>query len=580
MEKILKELDNCERIGVIGSPSSTGGLTLDILGTAISKKLVGNLGIFHFMQDERDHYALGQITEIQMQNIWTQDPTMRGIIKQKGRVDPITEKQDIHVAKMTVSAVFSQTENSIGPSILGTVPSTGTSINLVNENIMDALLADCKSELFHLGKAYGTNIQLPMWFKHFGSGDMGAGEAYHIGIFGKTGSGKSILGIMMMTAYIRHKNMSILVLDPQGQFSREFNRNELRELVEEKLGREILMINLHNLVLSGYSLFKKIIINSGFLIRWCNIKYPDNQGYAADQIVNILLGKIPGQDIDKIKPWDAHKKEAFKRIWNEILTNEDIQRRIYTSEDSRKSMITAMINSDVREVYEEWRRIANLFSYQGKRDSTIIKDLIQKIIPHENSDGVILTIDLSESHIPEDIFWNEQIRFIIMGEFLSHLINHAEEQYRQEKLLNTLVIIDEAHRLAPREKIEDVEFERLRDILIDGVRTTRKYGLGWMFISQTLSSLHRQIINQIRIYVFGFGLALGVEGIALKEIVGGAAEAIKLYQTFRDPQSSIGERKFPFMTFGPISPLSFSSMPLFINALKYPQEFLKINFEL
>ena len=35
-EDIKKTFDNTARIGVIGSPSSTGQLTIDVLGTAIS----------------------------------------------------------------------------------------------------------------------------------------------------------------------------------------------------------------------------------------------------------------------------------------------------------------------------------------------------------------------------------------------------------------------------------------------------------------------------------------------------------------------------------------------------------------
>lgn len=75
--------------------------------------------------------------------------------------------------------------------------------------------------------------------------------------------------------------------------------------------------------------------------------------------------------------------------------------------------------------------------------------------------------------------------------------------------------------MAPREKIESEAQENVRNTLVDAVRTTRKYGLGWMFISQTLSSLHREIIGQLRIFFFGFGLALGTELNSLKEIVGG-----------------------------------------------------------
>lgn len=580
MIEIKKELDNSERIGVIGSPSSTAELTLDILGTAASKKLIGNLSIFHYVQEGKDHYALGQITEIVMQNVWTQDPTMRGIIRQRGRVDPITEKQDVHTAKMMVSAVFRRGSETLEPSILGTVPPTGTSINLVNKEIMNVLLTGYSQELFYLGKAYGTDIPLPMWFKHFGSGYLGAGEAYHIGVFGKTGSGKSILAIMMMIGYLKHDNMSIFVLDPQGQFSREFRRPEIKSLVEKKLVREIQVINLHNLVLSGYPLFKRILIGSNHLISWCNIKHPDNQRLAAEQITDILEGKILGEKerLDEIKPWHAYRRDAFDRVWETMLNSDLIQKRIYTSEESRQTMILTMESADRNEIYEEWKKIANLFAYEGKEKGIIIRDLVKSIILDDKAKRTTQIIDLSEFNIPENILWNDQIKYIVIGEFLSQLVRQAEEQYKGEKLLNTLVIIDEAHRLAPREKIDNEDMERVRSTLVDAIRTTRKYGLGWMFISQTLSSLDRDIINQIRVYVFGFGLALGVERQALRDLIGGAGEALTLYQTFKDPQSSLGEKEFPFMTFGPISPLSFSSMPLFFNVLKYPEEFTRINF--
>jgi len=579
--KIKEAFDNAEKIGVIGSPSSTGGLTIDILGAAVNKRLVGNLCVFNYIQDGKDHYALGQITEITMQNVWTQDPTMRGLIRQKGRVDPITERQDVHTANMMVSSVFSEGTRTLEPSMFGTVPSTGTPIKLLDENMMNALLIDYTQELFYLGKAYGTNIKMPMWFKHFGSGDSGAGEAYHIGVFGKTGSGKSVLAVMMMLGYLRHKPMSIFVLDPQGQFSKEFKRDELRNVVEQKLSRQVSIINLYNLVLSGYPLFKKVLISSNFLRQRCSIIHPDNQSRAADQIVNILEGRMVGQTTlgqgtNEIKPWDAHKREAFDRVWNTLLNNDQIQKRIYTSEESRNTMVSTIQSADADEVYDEWKRIANLFAYEGKTEPIIIKDLVEGIIQNGATKGKILVIDLSEA--PEEIYWSDQVKYTVIGEFLSYLSVQAEKQYKNGKLLNTLVIVDEAHRLAPREKTENEDLERVKAILIDGVRTTRKYGLGWMFISQTLSSLDREIINQIRIYIFGFGLAWGVERQALREIIGGAEEALRLYQLFKDPQSTIGEREYPFMVIGPICPLSFSGMPLFFTALKYPEEFLEINF--
>jgi hypothetical protein len=100
-------ISSAERIATIGSPSSTSELSLDILGTAVGKKLVGELAFFKFVQDGKPHYALGQITEVQLRNIWLEDPTMRSLARQRGQVNPVSGQQDTHLGNMTVSAVFS-----------------------------------------------------------------------------------------------------------------------------------------------------------------------------------------------------------------------------------------------------------------------------------------------------------------------------------------------------------------------------------------------------------------------------------------------------------------------------------------
>lgn len=120
----------------------------------------------------------------------------------------------MHVARINVGAVFASNGLGFEPSILGTVPPTGTPLFRVTERMLDNLLSKHRDEIFYLGRIYGSEAKMPFWFRHFGPGKGGAGEAYHIGIFGKTGSGKSVLAKMLMLAYARHKEMSIIVLDP------------------------------------------------------------------------------------------------------------------------------------------------------------------------------------------------------------------------------------------------------------------------------------------------------------------------------------------------------------------------------
>lgn len=567
-DKLKGLLANSERVGVIGSPSSTAKLMLDILGRTADKKLVGAFAIMEYTQDTKDHYGLGQITEISLKNIWSEDPTMRGLIRQKGVVSPITEKQDTHTADMIVSAVFARATTGFEPSMLGTVPPTGTWINLVDDDIINELLASCKDELFYLGRMYASKPLLPMWFKHFDKKEGGLGEAYHIGIFGKTGSGKSVLAKMILLGYARNNSMSLFVMDPQGEFSDEFRgESDFKKVLTEKLSRTVEVCDLHNLTLTGDNLFKKVLLMSGFFDE-LKIFRLENKIHAVDVVLKILK-------THKIDPWKFYERRAFDIIWAEIILDKNIS-KIYKGKKYQDELRAEVETSDVEEMYKYWFKISNLFGYTGRGKPVKIKDLVGKIT--EEKGGPLIIVNLSREDVPRDLFWNDDIKLVVINEFLSRLASHAEEIYRQGKKLNCLVVIDEAHKLAPAavEK-EDEELARIKKGLIDNVRTTRKYGLGWMFISQTLSSLDKEIINQLRIQIFGFGLGWGVELRALQNIIGGNPQAIKLYQLFRDPQSTPTKKEYPFMAIGPISPLSFSSVPLFFNALQFPSEFLRKN---
>jgi len=63
----------------------------------------------------------------------------------------------------------------------------------------------------------------------------------------------------------------------------------------------------------------------------------------------------------------------------------------------------------------------------------------------------------------------------------------------------------------------------------------------------------------------------------LKEMVPDNS-AVELYRSFSDPASAFTPktRKFPFMSKGPVSPLSFAGFPLFINAFS-DEDFINEN---
>ena len=573
MEELIS---NAEKIGTIGSPSSTGELSLDIMGTAVKKKLVGELVFFEFSQDGKPHYALGQITEVQLKNIWLEDPTMRSLARQRGQVNPVSGEQDTHLGQMTVSAVFGDEGNKFEPSILGTVPPTGTFIKLSTDEILEKLLERYQEEIFYLGHVYGSTPKLPLWFKHFSSGPHGAGEAYHIGIFGKTGSGKSVLAKMILLAYARYPNMAIFVIDPQGEFSKDV-RGEVRaegfplnlSRVLLTLGKEVIIRSVRELILDRWDLFSEILYESPFFER-LTIPKGENRRIASEVLAERLQRA-------RITLRNLHKRDSFYSAW-EILGDENVQRQFYRSQQSRERFRTVYEEADQDEFFNNyWTPVSQLFR-RDRPNAISIDSLINQTFDLTCEERPVVIIDLSRE-MATGLFWNDTIQALVVKRLLDGLTYSAERAYRENRSLNTLVILDEAHRLAPREKIENEKQESVRISLLDAVRTTRKYGLGWMFISQTLSSLHKEIIGQLRIFFFGFGLALGTEFQALREIIGGDPNALKLYQSFRDPHSSfdISSRQYAFMTVGPVSPLSFAGTPLFLTAFNTPDEFLEVN---
>ncbi|MCS7226820.1 MAG: DUF87 domain-containing protein [Gloeomargarita sp. SKYB31] len=592
-------IDQAERIGVVGSPSSTSGIALDILAGAVHKKLVGELALFRYQQGGLPHYALGQITEVQLRNVWHEDPTMRSLIRQRGRVEAISERQDTHLGEMTISAVFSAESQIYRPSILGTVPATGTPIHLVDDNVLNELLRPYRDQIYYLGRVYGSRPLLPLWFKHFGTGPRGAGEAYHLGIFGKTGSGKSVLAKMILLAYARHPEMAILVLDPQGEFAKDASgqpapgefRLPLRDILQ-RLGKQIEVHSVRNLVLDRWELFAQILYESPFFEQ-LTIPKAENRRLAAE----VLKDRLKREGV-ALK--DLYQRTSFDKAWK-LLGQNQVQMIFYRAESSRMRFQQTHRDANPDEFYNRyWLPIAKLFQ-EDRPKTQSIERLLDKLLKPDQDSRPVIVIDLSveEANFPAEplrsqylpglgpngsptprLFWNETIQALVIKRLLEGIRQSAEKAYKQNRNLNTLVLIDEAHRFAPREEPGDnEEMKAVRGLLADAALTTRKYGVGWMFISQTLSSLHRGIVGQLRIYFFGFGLGMGAEFRALSELVGGRGKALDLYQLFRDPHSSfdVESREYSFMTTGPVSPLSFAGTPLFFNAFNKVEDFLKAN---
>lgn len=581
--------DRNQDLAVIGSPSTNTELTLDLLLEATEERLVGALTAFTAIQDGTPIVSVGQVVGIELKNRWHEDSVFRNLIKRTGEIPPITNRQDTRIAQLVIGATFREGSGGYEPDVLGMVPPTGTRVSRVDQQLLDRLLEVYRSEIIYMGRAYANDILYPMWFKHFGSGAGGAGEAYHLGVFGKTGSGKSGLAKMMLCAYSRHPEMGILVVDPQGEFSLELSGTrvgqqglQLDQVIRAQ-GRPVQVYRISDLQLDDWGTFEEMLIALHFLEQ---LSIPsasgENARRAAEVIRNALegthhldsLGTMPVLQVALNAVNDPNNAQF---IYASRPRAVQLQQRVQRFLNDQTALDQLLRSSwiPICQLFARGDNRERLFSYPGQQPGIInlLLGSAGSAVPRP-----VIVIDISRQG--NQRFWSEELQRRILGKLLNILVSQATASLDTRQSANVLVLLDEAHRHAPSGKIEEgSEAERLRALLRRAVRETRKYGIGWFFISQTLGGLDNEILQQLRILAFGFGLAMGTEFDRLKDFVGGDKRALELYQSFRDPQSFPRRdlQEFPFMAVGPVSPLAFSGKPLFFTAFTDPARFLEAN---
>lgn len=580
--------DRTRDVAVVGSPSTNTELTLDLLMEATEERLVGALTAFNAVQDGKSITSVGQIVSVELKNRWHEDSVFRNLVKRTGEIPPITNRQDTRTADLVVGATFRESENGYDPDVLGMVPPTGTRVSRVDQGLLDRLLAIYQEEIVYLGQAYANEVLYPMWLKHFGSGTGGAGEAYHLGVFGKTGSGKSGLAKMMLCAYAAHPQMGILVIDPQGEFALELSGTRVGQqdlpldVMIKSTGRTVHVYRISDLQLDDWATFEEMLQSLRFLEQvGIPSRSSDNSRKAAEVIRHALEGAYSLHNLGTADMLRA----ALTAIHNEAdyiyspQRAQELRARVQRLQNDSAGFDRALSQSwlPICQLFSRGEGRRRLFSYGNDGDG-IVNLLLGSTSTTADDARPVIVVDISRQG--NERFWSEDLQRRILGKLLNILVSQATASLSTRESANVLVLLDEAHRHAPSGRLDiDSEAEQLRSLLRRAVRETRKYGIGWFFISQTLGSFDMEILQQLRILTFGFGLAMGTELDRLRDFAGGDRRALELYQSFRDPQSFPRKdlQEFPFMAVGPISPLAFSGKPLFFTAFTNPTEFQNAN---
>lgn len=587
--KVLEAISKQDSIvGITSSPSNTIDIVIDITEDSKSERALGQMAYVVLEEDGNKILVIGQIISIETQNRWHEDPSFKGVIKRHGKLPHLSGTADNRVATISVQACYTLAEGEPEGYILGTSPSTGESVQKMNNEVMEALMENHKNHITYMGKVYGTEVDLPFWFKHFDKtedDELGAKDAYHIGVFGKTGSGKTVTAAYMLWGYAKNKNnISILVLDPQKQFYLDHdclpNSVKLQEKIES-LGVSYEKYSiLDDICLPGdmFELFAELLLNNGFITETFRLFTEDKKDSTRQAIVDYLVSYNNNQSTFKLNTVTDKKDLLIKLLTRFVTTKSDEEKKegfskyissIYSDKSYKTKMvnrITFVLSNIERElnIIKKWESALELFS-STKEDQTVkieIDEIVRKTV-NENGNFIVLDLSPKDGDIEDE---NLQALFVRIIE--EKIVSAGAKLYGQGNKANCLIVMDEAHRFISKDS-SDERVKQLTKEIIGSVRTTRKYGIGYMFITQTIESLDEEILRQMRIFSFGYGLTAGQELRKISEIINNPS-AIQLYKSFIDPSSN---HKYPFMFFGPISPLSFTGSPLFMEVYKSTDQF-------
>ena len=158
-------------VGITSSPRNTLDITIDITEESKTERTLGQMAYAVLEEDGENILVIGQIIEIQTKNRWHEDPSFKGVIKRHGKLPHLSGTADNRIATISVQACYNLGKSAPESYILGTSPSTGERIQKMNNEVMSALMKNHEKDITFLGKVYGTDVDLPLWFKHFDKTD-------------------------------------------------------------------------------------------------------------------------------------------------------------------------------------------------------------------------------------------------------------------------------------------------------------------------------------------------------------------------------------------------------------------------
>ena len=558
------------QIGVLGSPNTLDVFKMDVLGGYMPEPLYGKLLKFNHEEAKEgttvNLKVMCQVASMENRNIWHEQIGMRSLIKIKGRLENLSGDADLKNCVLTYLGSYHEAAEKEGweADNIGTPPRSGEPVKFVSQEDIDRATYLLGSDRWYMGMVPETNLRVPFSIKHFGPyNEGGAGEARMFGIFGQSGSGKSIIAAELIAGFARHPDMGILIIDPQGEFhdNRLAKDTPFRFDFDELIA--LTMKTVHKKTISQIQIEddSELFVK---LLRLRNVL--QGLGYKGEEKQNELVDYLTSRLQEKIERRDwSLARLSFNELCD--LAFEGV-RRIYTEgwrDQIENKVNMARTRRDLQEKFNACRGFFEPQSPNGDPKERLAT-LLERFLEGELA---IISLNVGTAEM------STEGKSLIVSEIVAGLIREAATRYREERRINGLIVLDEAHRYAAQ-RMESEELPKisqdLRRLLENATRETRKYSLGWLFITQSIVGFSKEIYRQLTDVWYGFGLTIGADAENVKSRVG--EEAYQMYAHFPNPKQTA---KYLFLAYGGSVALGTMGKPVVIESISKFEDFLSFN---
>jgi len=579
-----------KKVATVGAPTTNSRIHLNVSGVGRGEPLVGKTVAVRNQLGESEEIAIGTITEVETRNKWHEDVTFVGAQGDIVDTSSSGDGADVRFAEINLQAAWNRKNGSYpwaqsGP-FLKMSPATGTPVLAVNQKIVSELVADVP-DLHYCGHLAGTNgVPLPLNMPDF-SGPIGAWSS---AIFGRSGSGKTAMASLTLATLMRHQSFGILAVDPQGQFSSESGMVLSLQSWAAELGRAVHVRRISEDLRLGK--------DAGLLSELLkHTKLAQELGLKSKETNEIVFDEVK-RTVREMSDWETKGSEKLLKEILESLAKDDTAERIYSTSDRRTLFVKTVLDTIANpkrfaDVLVQFQPIHNLFQQRNAHGGVRhgMWETLQLMFDRSTVDPApYIVLDMSSKPPPTmetnvtpemqavyEVLDSAVVKAAILRNIFATLKRASEQKFRDNENLNTLIVLDEAWRYAaPPSKSEDEEIQGLSNDLAGYARDTRKFGIGWMYISQSPhpSAFNEAIWQQLSVRFFGSGLT-GNDLTKVGEVVS-EMSALRLYKAFGDPRAT---GKYSFLLTGPVSPLVATNSPIVLEAFTDFDDFRESNYE-